>query len=165
MKILYSILVALLIGTMPAMAQNEGKGPRFNPEEFNARMENYIMEKACLTQAESDKLFPLYHEMKNKQMEINIKIHQLKHKEANANTTDKEYVAIISKIKDYAVEQANIEKTYFAKMCKAVSAKKVFGVMKAEDQFHREMLRKASPKNDRNREHRHWDDQKRNGNK
>lgn len=162
MKKLCSILIVMLISMMPAIAQKEGNRPRFNPEEFKAKMESYIKEKACLTQAESEKLFPLYHEMKKKQMEINIQIHQLKHKEANANTTDKEYSTIISKIKDYAVEQANIEKSYYAKMCKVVSAKKVFDVMKAEDQFHREMLRKAGPKNGSDKEHRNWDGQRRN---
>ena len=38
------------------------------------------------------------------------------------------------------MEKAETEEMYYKKMCKAISARKVFLVMQAEDKFHRRML-------------------------
>lgn len=125
---------------MPMMAQHsEGERPRFNPELFKARLESYIREKACLTQEEGDKIFPIYHEMHQKQTEVYKQIHQLK--KAQRNQQDQDATKTVAKILDLKVKLAKIEQTYFTKMSKVISGEKILHVMYAEDSFHREMLK------------------------
>ncbi len=132
---------------LPTMAQQPNNRDRrhFNPEEFRTMMRNYIRDKACLTQQEADKLFPIYFEMKTKQMELNGKMMKLKRQAPACNASSKEYAEIISQITELNVELAKLEQTYYAKMCKVVDAKKVYNVMGAEEAFHREMLWGATP--------------------
>ena len=149
----------MLLALLPAMAQQrrDGQHRPFNPQEFKARMEQFVREKACLTQEEADKLFPVYHEMKAKQLELNRKMRHLKrHKPAD----EKEYACIVSQITCLGVELAKLEQTYYAKMCALVPAQKIYALILAEDAFHRDMLRNAGPRGDGRRDQRpdgnHW---------
>lgn len=135
-----------IIALLPVMAQqNEGNRPRFSPEDFKARMECYIREKANLTQEEGKKIFPLYHEMHQKQMELNIQIHNLKKSQFNQPSHDA--TKTVTEIMDLKVKLTKIEQTYYTRMCKAIGGEKVLKVMHAEDCFHREMLKLSN--NDR----------------
>ncbi len=147
MKKILSFLILVLLAATTAVAQpnnNKGEKPQFNPEEFKTMMRNYVRDKACLTQAEADKLFPIYFEMKTKQMEMNGKMMKLKRQKPDCNATTKEYSDLISQITELNVALAKLEQTYYAKMCKVVDAKKVYNVMCAEEEFHREMLLRAN---------------------
>ena len=75
-RILTSLAIILLL-SLTVQAQ-DNKRPRFNPEEFKARMEAYIAQKAGLSQSESEKVFPIFHEMKAKQRELLYKENKLK---------------------------------------------------------------------------------------
>ncbi len=70
-----------------AFAQ-EAKQPHFNVEEFRAKMKAYIAQKADLTPAECEKVFPLFQEMKEKQRELMQK--EMKLKRSEMPETDKE---------------------------------------------------------------------------
>lgn len=130
---------------IPSMAQeNRGRG-HFNPEEYRAKLEEYITQKACLSQTEAKQFFPLLHEMKEKQRALNKKIIDLKRNHPAASTPDSEYDNIINQISDLTIQSAKLESCYRKKMCKVVSARKVYNAMLAEDSFHREMLGRFSP--------------------
>lgn len=140
MKRFVILLFISLFALLPIMAQqHEGERPRFSPELFKARMESYIREKAGLNQEECDKLFPLYHEMHQKQKEIYEQIHKLKKSQYNQQTSNA--TKTITEIMELKVKLTKIEQTYYTKMCKTVSGEKVLKVMHAEDTFHREMLK------------------------
>lgn len=157
MKKCVVMLFLFLIGFAPAMAQgqanngNNKERRHFSPEEFQTMMRNYIRDKAGLSQAEADKLFPIYLEMKTKQMELNGKMMGLKRKQLDANADSKEYCSLITQITNLNVELAKVEQVYYAKMCKVVDAKKVYKVMGAEDAFHREMLWRSQVGNNNRR--------------
>ena len=123
---------------------------KFNPEKFRADLEEFITEEANLTKSEGKLLFPLFHEMKEKQRSLQETIFQLKRNTPSPNATDKDYSATIQKIKSLEVEKAELEELYYKKMCKAISARKVFLVMRAEDKFHRRMI------NNYDRQGRNW---------
>lgn len=144
-KILTLILLSLILA-LPTLAQRSGDGerPHFDPAKFKARMESYIREKANLTQEESDKFFPVYFEMKNAQLDVYKKMHALKKEQRNHPENDA--CKTVSKITAQKVKLAEIEQTYFAKMCKIVGGEKVLRVMNAEDTFHRDMLKMANKK-------------------
>ncbi|MBQ0049862.1 MAG: hypothetical protein KBT12_06480 [Bacteroidales bacterium] len=145
-----SIVFAMFLSALCMTAQPQGRERgKFNPEEFRARMDNYVREKANLTQEEADKVFPIYHEMKEKQFAIMTQIRQLKFtgrgkKNADApQPTDADYQKAVRQINDLNVELAKLQQTYYEKMNKEVPGEKVIGIMRAEDKFHREMLGKA----------------------
>lgn len=148
MKKFIALIMFSLVSVMPMLAQpqREGGRPHFNPEEFKNRMESFIREKVGLTQAEGEKLFPLFYEMKGKQMNINRAIAKLKRNPSGNGAGTTNYSSVVSKIVSLNVELSKVQQTYYNKMCKVVDAKKVFDLMLAEDAFHREMLRKAGPR-------------------
>ena len=65
---------------------------------------------------------------------------QLKKNAPGANAEEKDFAIAIQKIKDLGVEMAQLEVTYYKKLCQAVSPQKVYRAMCAEDTFHRKML-------------------------
>ena len=146
------LTVVALAFVLSAFAQG-GKGRRFNPEEFKAKMEAFISERAGLTAAESEKLLPLFEEMKEKQRKLKSQEYKLR-KECCVAETEKECQEILAKIVKLHVKVAELEETYYNKMCKAVSARKAYRVMQADDAFHREMLRNFSS-HDNGREKKH----------
>ena len=133
-----------LLLTLQVSAQ-DNKHPRFNPEEFKAKLEAFITHKAGLTAEESAKVFPIYHEMKDKQRELRQKEFKLK-KSLPQSDNDKDYQDILDKVAQLHIEAAKIEESYNKKMYKAIPAKKVYAITLAEDAFHREMLKKFNNK-------------------
>lgn len=156
MKRYFTWILFALLSAMPLMAQppqnsqnqQSSHRPQFNPEEFRKGLESYIRQRVGLTQAEADKILPIYFEMKGKQMEINQSISKLKRsampgpQNQNNNTN---YKDVVNQINSLNVELAKVEQTYYNRMCKEVDAKKVLNLMLAEDAFHRDMLRRAAP--------------------
>ena len=138
-RLLITALLVLISLTVTAQPRKDG---RFSPEEFRARAERFIGQKAGFTAEEAQQFFPLYHELKGKQWELNKEVWKLKNQKPEASATDKEYTNILQKIKSLNVEIARLEETYYKRMCKAVPAKKVFKAMNAEDEFHRQTLSK-----------------------
>lgn len=145
MKKTLTIILLSLIMVIPAMAQQsrEGDRPRFDPDKFKARMESYIREKANLSQEESTKLFPVYFEMKSAQMNLYNQMHNLK-KEQSAHPEKNNACKTVAQITELKVKLAEVEQTYYARMCKIVGGEKVLRVMNAEDTFHRDMLKMAN---------------------
>lgn len=133
------LLACLILTSLSASAQMH-KEKRMSPKEFRAKTEAFIGEKAGFTTEEAQKFFPIYHEMKGEQWKLMMEKGKLKQQKPGFASTDKEYATIINKIKDLNVEIAQIEETYYKRMCKAVPAKKVFMAIQAEDDFHRQAL-------------------------
>lgn len=129
------MMMAMLTGTLAQPPRG-----RFNPKEFRAHLEEYVSKEAGLTASEAKAFFPLFHEMKEKQFKTQNEIFRLKRNSPACNASDKEFANAIQKIKNLEVEKAETEEMYYKKMCKAISARKVFLVMQAEDKFHRRML-------------------------
>ena len=130
---------SLLLVGIALTAQQPQRG-KFNPQEFKAKLESYVTQEAGFNQTEAAAFYPIYFEMKGKQRGLQRQIFQLKRNAPNAEASDQEFAIKIQKIKDLVVEMAQLEVTYYKKMCKVVSPAKVYKAMCAEDKFHREML-------------------------
>ena len=126
------MMMAMLTGTLAQPPRG-----RFSPKEFRAHLEEYVSKEAGLTASEAKAFFPLFHEMKEKQFKTQDEIFRLKRNAPAGNASDKDYA---QKIKRLEVEKAETEEAYYKKLCKIVSARKVFLAMQAEDKFHRHML-------------------------
>ena len=145
MKRYVALIVLMLACLLPVAAQQREEGrPRFNMEEFQGWMKSFIRERACLTQAEADLVFPVFFEMKQKQMERTRRVGGLT-MEAYKKTDPKECEALLKQITALHVESSKLEQSYYARIAKLVGAKKALNMMFADDAFHREMLRKAAP--------------------
>ena len=147
---LIAILISLAV--LPATAQHNGRqhdgGRRLNPEEFKNRMEQFITQKADLTPEEAKAFIPIYSEFKDKQREIQRKIMKLK--QIPADNTSADFEKAVMKIASLDKEAASLETVYYKRLCKTVPARKVYLVIIAVDNFHRQMLQNF---NKRDRRH------------
>lgn len=135
------MMLAIVAGTCHAQ-----HGPqRFSPEKFRADLEKFITGEVGFTHSEAQKFYPLYHEMKDKQRDVQHKIFELK-KNIKPDADDKEYANAIQSIIGLNKQKNELEEDYYKKMCKAVPAKKVYRAMLAEDKFHRKMLNRIDQK-------------------
>ena len=123
------------------IAQDQQPAPKkFSPERFQAELEQYITKHACLTPKEAAKFFPIYKEMQAKQrciFECQRQLDKMK------PTDEKGCEAAIRQRDEYDLELKRIQQTYHNKFLSVLSASKLYDVLKAENGFHRQMLRNA----------------------
>lgn len=117
---------------------------RISPEEFKARQQAFITERAGLTKDEAAKFFPMYYELQEKKKQLNNKAWQLIRKGKDPKTTEAQYDEIIEAVFDARIEADQLDKTYFKKFKKVLSAQKIYKIQNAEIKFHRELLKKAN---------------------
>ena len=147
MKRLLILLLILLGGTTLPFAYG-GNHQHLSPDEFKVKQKAFITEKAELTKTEAGKFFPLYFELQDKKKEINDKAWKLMRKGREDKMTDAQYEGMILQVYDLRIESAKLDKVYYAKYKKVLSAKKIYQVQRAESKFHREMLKSAQQRKD-----------------
>lgn len=118
-----------------AFAHNPQK---FQPEKFQAELEQYIEKEAGLTHEESAKFFPLYREMQQKQRAVYKQMKELGKVKPEGETACKKAV---QKHDELELEQKRIIQTYHNKFLQVLSASKVYDVIKAENRFHRSAIK------------------------
>lgn len=129
-----------LMMAMPIMAREKPGGENIRPDEYGKKLENHLRREAGINDEEATKFFPLFHEMKAKQMKVGQKIMQLKKDKCPDRMSEKECTETVLKVESLKVEQAKIGEAYFKKMCKVISGQKVLKALNAEDEFHRIMF-------------------------
>ena len=129
------ILILQLLMVVSVSAQSPQK---FSPEKFDADMEKFVTDQAKFTQQEADKFFPLFREMHQKQRAVYHKIRQATKQQP---ADDKTCETTLKECDKLNIELRQIEQTYHQKMMKAVSPKKVYDAILAENRFHRRMMK------------------------
>lgn len=132
-------MCSLAVLTTTAQEKKDGR-PHFNREEYRTKLEAFITERACLTTHEAEQFFAIYHEMKHKQRQAMKKAQQLKR--TPCGKTEQEYSNAVMEIAKNNAEMGKIGETYYKKLLKVVPAEKVFRAIIADDEFHRDMLKK-----------------------
>lgn len=135
------VLWVVICGFVPVLWAADGCNQRLSPTEFRAKQKAYIMEKAGLTKEEAAKFFPIYFELQDKKKELNEKAWGLIRKGKDEKTTEAQYNEIMEGVYDTRIASDSLEKTYFGRFKKVLSAKKLYLVQKAEMRFHRELLK------------------------
>lgn len=146
------IIIALcLFAVLPIIAQGQNKHKgSFNHDEFRKKMELFITEEAGLSPEDAQKFFPIFREMKKKQMKLGHKIKKLKKDPLDDDDDDEdddddkdedEWAEAVIEIEELKVKQAQIGETYIKRLCRIISGEKVFKALKAEDTFHRQILK------------------------
>ena len=116
------------------------------PANNSTRAELFITEEAGLTPEDAQKFFPIFREMNEKQMKLGHKIKKLKIDPLDDDDDDDdkdedEWAEAVIEIEEIKVKQAQIGETYIKRLCKIISGEKVFKALKAEDTFHRQILK------------------------
>jgi len=126
-------------GGFPQFSQQQRNGQqRFSPEKYQADLEQYITKEACLTPQEASAFFPLFREMQKKQRALYNKMREdVRIKPADEAACKK----MIQKRDQVELELKSIQQTYHNKFFSVMPASKVFDVIRAEDQYHRGLLR------------------------
>lgn len=143
------IALSLIVVTLLAANAQEKQSPqsgrrRFSPEQFQAKQRGYITEKAKLTQEEADAFFPLFFELQKEKFRIEREARGKVIKERGQKLTDEQCKELLINNADAHIKIAEIEKEYIAKYLKAVSAKKLLDIQRAEGSFQNHMLKSLS---------------------
>ena len=130
-------MLAVVFVSLCGMAQQ--KAQKFDPAQFQAKLEQYITTKAGLTPQEAAVFFPLYREMRDKQWAYFSQERRWRHVDTS---DDKACAAAIRKRDDSDIEVKRLQQSYHEKFMRVLPASKVFLVLKAEEQFHRKLIKR-----------------------
>lgn len=137
-KILSTIIIMLTAVIMMNAQEGQQAQQRFSPEKFEAELQDYITKEAHLTQQEASKFFPVYKEMQEKQRALFDRQREL----AKVKPSDEQgCLKVIKESDDIDLELKRIQQNYHARFIELLSASKVYDILKAEQRFHRHMMK------------------------
>lgn len=136
-------LVTLLFVCLALTTANAQKHKKFDPAGFEADLEQFIATDACLTPEESARFFPLYREMRKKQMAYFNADRRHRHVDF---TNDKQCAEAIRNHDRNDIEMKEIQQEYHEKFMKVLPASKVFKIIISEDKFHRQLFKRGPRK-------------------
>ena len=149
MKILKIITTAiflfLLCSSQIIFAQPGGK----KKEQIEALRMAFITNKLELTGKEAQQFWPVYNEYQDK-LEALRKTRKMEIRQESGKLetiTDQEAEQIIEAELGLRAKEVELNKTYFAKFKQVLSAKKVLKLMRAEEEFKKELIKQLKDKN------------------
>lgn len=134
------IALGLLLNTTSMMAIEL---PKFDPQKWQADMEQYIVMCAALTPQEAVKFFPIYREWKTKERAIFMQRRRFRHVDTSDNRASAEFIRTQD---EFDIQMKKLQQTYHNKFMRILPAGKVMEIIKAEDQFHRNAFRRIMEK-------------------
>lgn len=138
-----ALIWIVVLAFAPLVWATGGCDQRLSKEEFRARQQAYITEKAGLTAAEAEDFFPLYFELQDRKHQLNDEAWKLMREGKKEGVTEARYDEIMESVYDARIAADRLEKSYYGKFKKILSSKKIYLVQQAEIRFHRELLRQA----------------------
>ena len=117
-----------------------GQRPRkFDPQQFEKQLHQYIATEAGLTPGEAAAFFPLFDEMQRKQRLLFDKMRIYMHTNTDDNRAS---LKAIQAMDNNDLEIKKLQKEYHQKFCKVLPAGKVLQILKADDKFHRKAFKR-----------------------
>ena len=144
MRRLITILVLLAAISLNGLAQYKNDGHRFSKEEFVRQLEQYVAHEAQLTSKEQAEFFPIFREMHLKMRKV---FDAMKKIDSTCPSNDKACANAIRQKDKMDIELKRIQQQYHNKFLDILPACKVMKAIKAEDKFHRNMLKRWSKVN------------------
>lgn len=133
------LIIWMLIMNMGVMTMQAN--PKFDPERYNAELQQFITREAALSPQEAAKFFPLFREMQTKQRALFQQMHRYKRIKP---TDEKSCRENIKKCDELDLQIKELQQLYHNKFLKVISASKLYDVLKAEDKFHRQMFSRGA---------------------
>lgn len=131
----------MISGCLSLLWASDGCNQHLTPEEFRAKQQAYITEKAGLTKEEAAKFFPVYFELQDRKKQLTDEAFELLRRGKEEGTTEARYEEILDGVYDARIAADRLDKTYLAKFKKILSCKKIYLVQRAEMRFHRDLLK------------------------
>lgn len=144
MRRLITILVLLAAISLNGLAQYKNDGQRFSKEEFVRQLEQYVAHEAQLTSKEQAEFFPIFREMHLKMRKV---FDAMKKIDSTCPSNDKTCANAIRQKDKMDIELKRIQQQYHNKFLDILPACKVMKAIKAEDKFHRNILKRWSKVN------------------
>lgn len=144
-KRLSVFILILMVSTVASFSQEK----KFSPEKFQADMEQFISKESCLTPQEAATFFPVYREMQKKQRVIYDRIRRIGRIKP---VTESECRKAIIERDALDLELKQIQQSYHERFFSVLPPNKVYDVVKAEERFHRRMMKGWSQKDDHRKE-------------
>ncbi len=135
--------------------RKEDNKKRFSLEEFQNRQREFITKHARLTPEEAEAFFPIFFELQKKKWLINKEARDKVESKYGKEHSEEKSLLIVNEFADAKIKIAELEKEYIEKYLKAISAKKILGVQRAEDNFQKDMLRRMWDRGRKNPRNQH----------
>lgn len=132
-------MLMICIASVAEQPQGRKHPDGFNPKRFQAELEQFITTNACLTPQEAAKFFPVYRQMGKKMRMIFDEMRRFRHVNPNDNAACAE---AIRRQDELDIQLKQLQQEYHARFMTILSPNKVFGVIKAEERFHRQAFRR-----------------------
>lgn len=136
LRTLTLVVFFMLCGTS-VVAQKKNN---FDPVKFETDLEQFIASEVGLTPGEASAFFPVYREMRKKQLAYFGEERRLCHVDP---TDEKACAEAIRKRDKNDIELKVLQQTYHERFMTMLPATKVFRVLKAENKFHRQFFKKS----------------------
>ena len=107
----------------------------------------FITKELNLTSKEAQLFWPVYNEYQDKLETLRTTRRKENRKLAPETMTDKEAEQFIENETDFKVNEANLQKQYYSRFKQSLPVKKVALLIKAEEDFKRELLKQLKDKN------------------
>lgn len=142
-KRFFITLIAGLICSIGLFAQEQsGEKRKFDKEAYQVKRNAYITAEIGLTSDEAVDFIPLDNEFKQKMFEAGRECRKLgRDSKSNKTMSDEAYLKLIDCHLDTRLKEAQIEKEYFEKFKKILSAEKLYKYLEADSKFMREFMR------------------------
>jgi len=130
------IFLMLLLSAVTFAGYAEGKKqdhPNF--KAFEKRQEAYIINEALLSESQAETFMPIYREYKKSLFALGRQKFELK-KNSREN-----FGAVLSQLAEIEAKEAQTKKEFYEKGANAITAEKMFRVIRAEERFYHNMLR------------------------
>lgn len=145
-KIILVLLVALT--TVQLQAQDKRK---FDPNRFQADLEQFITTEAGLNPRQAAAFFPLYRQMQNKQRMLFNKMRCYQH----VDTRDQKAAEKAIKECDLIdLQMKELQQEYHKKFLKVLPAGVVLNIIRADEKFHRQAFQRMVKHDKPNERHR-----------
>lgn len=138
MKKFVSIL-CLFLFSMTFLSISGQRPRKFDPQQFEKQLHQYIATEAGLTPGEAAAFFPLFDEMQRKQRLLFDKMRIYMHTNTDDNRAS---LKAIQAMDNNDLEIKKLQKEYHQKFCKVLPAGKVLQILKADDKFHRKAFKR-----------------------
>ena len=143
-KYLFSALLIIITITTASAQNNQKDRPHFSPEEFKAKQQAYITEKAELSPEEAEAFFPLFFELQKQKFDLERNARKNFKKNRNEKMTEEECRSFVYNTADAKIEVAKLEREYVDKYLNILSPCKLRKVQRAEWLFQRDLMKKMT---------------------
>lgn len=116
---------------------------RFDPDRFQADLEQYITTYAGLSPQDAAAFFPIYRDLRRKQRALFGQMKRYKHVDVNDEKACEEAITQRDKLE---IDMKRLQQAYHERFMQILPASSVFRIIKAEDKFHRQYFKKLQHK-------------------